>query len=310
MGTPWWSTEEVISQVNERELLTERFEEQRPRLRMAAYRMLGSVSEADDALQEAWLRIRDEDPEAIRSMQAWLTTVVGRICLNRLRSRRSRREVLTDFHVPDPVVTIADASDPAQEAILGDSVGLALQVVLDALTPAQRVAFVLHDVFAIPFAEIAHLLDRSEAAAQQLASRARRRVAGSPHPDRDLGRQREVVAAFFAAARDSDFDTLLEVLAPDVELRVDGGVRRSEASVVLRGSSAVAGHTRTYARLYPHLVPAFVNGVAGVVVAPGGHAFSVMSFAVTGRTITRIDALVDPDRLAALELQLPGRVRS
>ena len=238
-------------------------------------------------------------------------TVVGRVCLNRLRSRRSRREVLTDFHLSDPVVTFADASDPEQEAILGDSVGLALQVVLDALTPAERVAFVLHDVFAIPFAEIAHLLDRSEAAAQQLASRARRRVAGSPEPDRDLVRQREVVDAFFAVPRVTATSTRSSrCWLPTSSSAVDGGVGRSEASVVLRGSSAVAGHTRTYAGLYPHLVPAFVNGAAGVVVAPGGHAFSVMSFAVIRRTISRIDALVDPDRLAALELELPGRVRS
>lgn len=296
--------------VNGRELLAERFEEQRPRLRMAAYRMLGSVSEADDALQDAWLRIRDEDPQTIRNTQAWLTTVVGRVCLNRLRARRSRREVLTDFQVPDPLVTFSDVSDPEQEAILSDSVGLALQVVLDALTPAERVAFVLHDVFAIPFAEIGLLLDRSEAAAQQLASRARRRVAGSPEPDRDLVRQRELVDAFFAAARDSDFETLIAVLDPDVELRVDGGARRAEASVVLHGAAAVAGHTSTYSRLYPHLVPAFVNGAAGVVVAPGGRVFSVMSFVVTGRKITRIDALVDPERLAALGLHLPGHVRS
>jgi RNA polymerase sigma factor (sigma-70 family) len=297
----------MIAEVNERELLTERFERHRPHLQRVAHRMLGSVTEAEDALQEAWLRVRDEDPESIRSMEAWLTTVVGRVCLNRLRSRRTRPEVLTDFHVPDPVVTLSDPVDPEQEVLLGDSVGLALLVVLDGLGPAERVAFVLHDAFGVPFADVAAILDRSEAAAQQLASRARRRLSGSPEPDHDLARQREVVDAFFAASRDGDFEALIAVLAPDVELRVDGGLPRADASLLLRGADAVAGHTAAYSALYPHVRPALVNGAAGVVVAPRGLLFSVMAFTVANGKISRIDALVDPERLAALELPIPTK---
>jgi RNA polymerase sigma factor (sigma-70 family) len=289
--------------VDERALLTERFQQNRSHLKGIAYRMLGSVSESEDALQEAWIRIRDQDPESVHSMQGWLTTVVARVCLNRLRSRRSRREVLTDFHVPDPVVTLADRMDPVDEAVLGDSVGLALLVVLDRLSPAERVAFVLHDVFGVPFAEIATILDRSSAASQQLASRARRRLSGSPEPDRDLARQRRVVEAFFAASREGDFEALIAVLDPEVELRIDGGDRRADASVVLRGAAAVAGHTATYAELSPHVVPALVNGAAGAVIAPGGRLFSVMAFTVTNGRIVRIDALLDPNRLASLRVR-------
>src|SRR5690242_19803404 len=295
----------MIREVDERELLTERFERHKPYLRDVAYRMLGSVSEAEDALQEAWLRVRDEDPERVENMRAWLTLVVGRVCLNLLRSRRTRREELTDFHVADPVVTLAEQVDPEQEALLADSVGLALLVVLDTLGPAERLAFVLHDVFGVPFADIASVLEPSEAAAQQLASRARRRLRESPAPDGDLARQREVVDAFFAASRDGDFDALIAVLAPDVELRIDGGKLRADASLLLRGAKAVAGHTATYAGLYPHLRPAFVNGSAGVVVAPQGQLFSVMAFAITNGKIIRIDALLDPERLATLELRIP-----
>jgi RNA polymerase sigma factor (sigma-70 family) len=292
--------------MDEREWLTERFEQHRPHLRAVAYRMLGSVSETDDALQEAWLRIRKQDPGTVENMQAWLTTVVGRVCLNMLRSRRARREELPEARVPDPVVTLSDTVDPEHEALLADSVGLALLVVLDALGPAERLAFVLHDVFGLPFADIATALDRSEAAAQQLASRARRRLRNSPEPDRDLARQRPVVDAFFAASRDGDFDALLEVLDPDVELRIDGGVLRAEASLVLHGADAVAAHTATYSNLYPFVRPALVNGAAGAVVAPRGRLFCVMGFTVSGGKITAIDALVDPERLAQLELDLRG----
>ncbi|HZA87933.1 MAG TPA: sigma-70 family RNA polymerase sigma factor, partial [Acidimicrobiales bacterium] len=207
--------------MDEREWLTERFEQHRQHLRAVAYTMLGSATEADDAVQEAWLRIRDQDPRTVENMQAWLTTVVGRVCLNMLRSRRVRRERLSEVHVPDPVVAFSDNTDPDQEALLADAVGLALLVVLDAMAPAERLAFVLHDVFGVPFAEVATVLDRSEAAVQQLASRARRRVRDSPEPDRDLARQRRVVEAFFAASRDGDFDGLIQVLHPDVVLRVD-----------------------------------------------------------------------------------------
>jgi RNA polymerase sigma-70 factor (ECF subfamily) len=287
--------------MDEREWLTERFEEHRPHLRAVAYRMLGSVGETDDALQEAWLRIRTQDPAAVENLEAWLTTIVGRVCLNMLRSRRARREAIPDAHVPDPVVTLSDSVDPEQEALLADSVGLALLVVMDSLPPAERLAFVLHDVFGLPFAEIAAALDRSEAAAQQLASRARRRVRDAPEPDPDLARQRPVVDAFFAASRDGDFDALLELLDPHVELRIDGGALRADASLELRGADAVAAHTTTYSRLYPFVRPALVNGAAGAVVAPHGRLFCVMGFTVSGGRITTIDALVDPERLARLE---------
>jgi RNA polymerase sigma-70 factor (ECF subfamily) len=286
--------------MDEREWLTDRFEEHRPHLRAVAYRMLGSVSETDDAVQEAWLRIRDHDSGTVENLQAWLTTVVGRVCLNMLRSRRARREE-PSVHVPDPVVSLEEEG-LEHEAILAESVGLALLVVLEALTPAERLAFVLHDVFGVPFADIATALDRSEAAAQQLASRARRRVRDSPEPDRDLARQRCVVDAFFAASRDGDFDALLDVLDPDVELRIDGGILRAEASLVLHGSDAVAAHTATYSKLHPFVRPALVNGAAGAVVAPRGRVLSVMAFTVTNGKIVQIDALLDPVRLAQLDL--------
>jgi RNA polymerase sigma factor (sigma-70 family) len=291
--------------MDDREWLTERFQQHRAHLRAVAYRMLGSVSEADDALQEAWLRIRDQDPANVENMQAWLTTVIGRVCLNMLRSRRAQREVLSDVHVPDPVVALCDSLDPEQEVLVADSVGLALLVVLDALSPAERLAFVLHDVFGVPFADIATALDRSEAAAQQLASRARRRVQGAPEPDPDLARQRKVVEAFFAASRNGDFDALVAVLDPHVELRIDGGVLREEASLVLRGAKAVAGHAATYSKLYRFVRPALVNGAAGAVVAPRGRLFSVMAFTVTNAKVTQIDALLDPERLAQLNLIIP-----
>jgi RNA polymerase sigma factor (sigma-70 family) len=291
--------------MDEREWLTERFEQNRPHLRAVAYRMLGSVSEADDAVQDAWLRIRDQDPQSVENMQAWLTTIVGRVCLNALRSRRSRPEELS-VRVPDPVVSLEDVEDPEHEALVAESVGLALLVVLEELTPAQRLAFVLHDIFGVSFADIASALERSEASAQQLASRARRRLRGSPVPDRDLARQRRVVDAFFAASRDGNFEALLELLDPDVELRIDGGVLRAEASLLLRGADAVTAHTTTYSKLYPFVIPALVNGAAGAVVAPHGQVFSVMAFTVTEGKIVQIDALLDPERLQRLDVTLPS----
>ncbi len=236
-------------------------------------------------------------------MRAWLTTVVGRVCLNMLRSRKARREELS-VHVPDPVVSF-DEDGLEHETLLAESVGLALLVVLDSLTPAERLAFVLHDVFGVPFADIATVLDRSEAAVQQLASRARRRVQGAPEPDSDLVRQRQVVDAFFAASRDGDFDALVALLDPNVELRIDGGVLRDEASLVLRGAPAVAAHTATYSKLYPFVRPALINGAAGAVVAPRGRLFSVMSFTVTNGKIGEIDVLLDPERLEPLALSIP-----
>jgi RNA polymerase sigma factor (sigma-70 family) len=292
--------------MDERDWLTERFQQHRPHLRAVAYRMLGSVTEADDALQEAWLRTRGQDPGGVENMQAWLTTVVGRVCLNMLRSRRARREdEFSDVHVPDPVVAFSDSFDPEQEALLADSVGLALLVVLDALTPAERLAFVLHDVFGVPFADVATVLDRSDAAAQQLASRARRRLRNVPEPDHDLRRQREIVDAFFAAARDGDFEALIRVLDQDVVLRIDGGKQRRGASVVLRGAEALARHTARYASLYPDVVPALVNGTAGAVIAPSRRPFAVMAFTITNGRISAVDALLDPERLEQLDLPIP-----
>ena len=291
--------------MDEREWLTERFEQHRPHLRAVAYRMLGSVRNPTMPCRRHGCGFATTIRDRVENLQAWLTTVVGRVCLNMLRSRRARREE-GSVHVPDPVVSWEE-DGPQHEVLLADSVGLALLVLLESLTPAERLAFVLHDVFGVPFADIAAALDRSEAAAQQLASRARRRVRDSPEPDRDLARQRRVVDAFFAASRDGDFEALLEVLDPDVELRIDGGRLRADASLALRGADAVAAHTATYAKLHPFVRPALVNGAAGAVVAPRGRVMSVMAFTVTHGRIVQIDALLDPERLARLDL---GRYES
>jgi RNA polymerase sigma-70 factor, ECF subfamily len=283
--------------------LAERFEEHRSRLRAVAYRMLGSVTEADDAVQETWLRLSRADRSDVENLGAWLTTVVARVCLNVLRSRQARREEPLDVRVPEPLISRADDLDPEQEALLADSVGLALLVVLEMLSPAERLAFVLHDMFAVPFDEIAPVVGRSPEAARQLASRARRRVRGeAPPPTADLARQREVVDAFFAAAREGDFDAPVAVLDPDVVLWADGGERRPRATIVARGAEAVAARALTYARLAPYVRPALVNGAAGVVVAPHGRPFSVMGFTVADGKIVAIDALADPERLRDLDL--------
>jgi RNA polymerase sigma-70 factor, ECF subfamily len=285
------------------EWLAERFEEHRPHLRAVAYRMLGSLSEADEAVQEAWLRLSRSDPSGIENLGGWLTTVVARLCLNTLRLRRSRREEPLDTRLPDPIVSPPDGVDPEHEALLADSVGVALLVVLETLTPAERLAFVLHDVFGVPFDEIAAIVDRSPAAARQLASRARRRVRGAtPVSDADLNRQREVVDAFFAAARNGDFDALVAVLDPDVVLRSDGGAARPSASFVVHGARVVAEQAMTFARLSPFVRPALVNGAAGVVVAPGGRPFSVLGFTVRNRKIIEINGLAVPERLRRLDL--------
>jgi RNA polymerase sigma factor (sigma-70 family) len=293
-----------IPPMNERERFTDHFQEHRGHLFAVAYRILGSVTEAEDAVQEAWLRIRDRDSSDVENPRAWLTTVVGRICLNMLRSRRARREEPLEVHVPDPVVSFRSTPTPEDEALLSDSAGLALLVVLNRLSPAERLAFVLHDVFDVPFSDIAAVLDRSEAAAQQLASRARRRVKDAPAPDRDPERQRRVVDAFFAAARDGDFDALVRILHPDVELRIDGGTRRRHASLLLRGAEAVAAHTRTYSRFYPFIVPASVNGTAGAIIASHRRPFAVMGFTVSSERITAIEVLMDPERLHRLNLTI------
>jgi RNA polymerase sigma-70 factor (ECF subfamily) len=289
--------------VDEREWLTERFEEHRTRLRAVAYRMLGSVSEADDAVQDAWLRISRADTSSVENLGAWLTTVVARVCLNMLRSRAQRREDPLELHMPDPIIGPEEGSDPEREAVLADSVGLALLVVLETLSPAERLAFVLHDMFAVPFEEIAPMIERSPAAARQLASRARRRVQGqAPAPDPDLTRQRDVVNAFFAAARDGDFDALVAVLDPEVVLRSDGGTARARHTVVISGARTVAAQAVTFTRFAPFVRPAVINGAAGVVVTAGGRPLSVMAFTVTGGKIVAIDVLADPERLAALDL--------
>jgi RNA polymerase sigma factor (sigma-70 family) len=289
--------------VEERAWLTARFEEHRTRLRAVAYRMLGSVSEADDAVQEAWLRLSRADTSSVENLTAWLTTVVARVCLNMLRTRESRREEPFDVHVPDPIISPEDGEHPEQEAVLADSVGLALLVVLETLSPAERLAFVLHDMFAVPFDEIGPMLERSPAAARQLASRARRRVRGqAPAPDPDLARQRDVVNAFFAAARDGDFEGLVAVLHPDVVLRSDGGAARARHTVVLTGARTVAAQAITFGRLSPFARQALINGAAGVVVAAQGRPLSVMGFTVTGGKIVAIDVIADPDRLRKLDL--------
>jgi RNA polymerase sigma factor (sigma-70 family) len=287
--------------VDDREWLAERFEANRTHLRAVAYRMLGSVSEADDAVQEAWLRLNRSETE-VENLSAWLTTVVSRVSLDMLRSRRSRREEPFGAHVPEPIISRADRVDPEHEALLADSVGLALLVVLEQLAPAERLAFVLHDMFAVPFDEIAPIVDRSPAAARQLASRARRRVQGATAPDADVGRQREIVDAFLAAARDGDFETLVALLDPDVVLRVDRGSLRPGASREFRGVPAVVGQVRSFARLARFARPALVNGAAGFVVARDGRPVAVAGFTVADGAIAEIDLLADPDRLRALDL--------
>jgi RNA polymerase sigma-70 factor (ECF subfamily) len=289
--------------MNENDWMVSRFEEHRPHLRAVAYRMLGSLSEADDAVQEAWLRFSRTDTTDVENLGGWLTTVTARVCLNFLRSRGARREEPLDTHVPDPIVTSGDSVDPEQQALLADSVGLALLVVFDALTPAERLAFVLHDMFAVPFDDIAPIVGRSPDATRQLASRARRRVQGSaPVPDTDLTHQRRVVDAFFAAARQGDFAGLVALLDPDVVVRADGGALRPQASALLHGAETVASRAITFAQPAAIVHPAVINGAAGVVITLRGEPFSLMAFTVRGGRIVAIDVLADPDRLRALDL--------
>lgn len=277
-----------------------RFEADRDRLRAVAYRMLGSLSDAEDAVQEAWLRLERSDSAAIDNVSGWLTTVVGRVCLDMLRARKTRREEPLEAHLPDPV--ISDGDDPAADALLADSVGLALLVVLDTLSPAERLAFVLHDMFAVPFDEIATIVGRSRDAAKMLASRARRRVqTAAPVPDADLPQQRRVVDAFLAAARGGDFDALLAVLDPDVVLRADAG----GPLTVMTGAAAVAGRAMTFAQIAASARPALVNGAPGVLASTaGGGPMSIMAFTVAGGRIVEINSIADPDRLARLDLRI------
>jgi RNA polymerase sigma factor (sigma-70 family) len=289
--------------VEERDWLAAQFEEHRTRLRAVAYRMLGSLNEADDAIQEAWLRLNRTDARELENLGGWLTTVVARISLNMLRSRKARREEPLAGRLPDPLIDRADGIDPEHEVLLADSVGLALLVVLETLSPPERLAFVLHDVFAVPFDEIAAIVDRSPEAARQLASRARRRVrAERTVPDADLKTQREVIDAFLAAARDGDFDRLVAVLDPDVILRQDfgpvGGSRE------MRGAAAVAGQALGYAQIGLDVRPALINGVAGAVAFRHGQPFSIGAVTVRNGKIVELDFLADPERLRELDLTI------
>jgi RNA polymerase sigma-70 factor (ECF subfamily) len=289
--------------MNQPELLADRFEASRPHLRAVAYRMLGSLSEADDAVQETWLRLSRSDEDAIENFGAWLTTVVARVSLDMLRSRNTRRENPLDLRVPEPIVSREDGTDPEHEALTADSVGLALLVVLETLKPAERLAFVLHDIFGLPFDEIAPIVERSPEATRQLASRARRRVRSEPTaPDADLATQREVVDAFVAASREGDFEALLELLDPDVVLRIDRGAVPARVPREFRGAENVAGRALAGSRLDRDLRPALVNGVAGMVVMHDGEPFLVGAVTVRNRRIATIDMLADPDRLREVDL--------
>jgi RNA polymerase sigma-70 factor (ECF subfamily) len=279
--------------------LAGRFEENRAHLRAVAYRMLGSLAEADDAVQDAWLRVSRAGASDVENLGGWMTTIVARVCLNMLRARKTRREDFLGVRIPDPLISRDAVRQPEEEAVLADSVSLALLVVLDSLAPAERLAFVLHDMFALPFEEIAPMVGRSPEAARQLASRARRRVKGAeiPDPDADLARQREVVDAFFRAARGGDFDALVAVLDPDVVLRADFGARRPDVPRVIRGAAAVAGQALIGASPGAQLHPVLVNGAAGVVVTLGGRPFAVLGFTVANGKIAEIDGIADPERV-------------
>jgi RNA polymerase sigma-70 factor (ECF subfamily) len=291
--------------MNDQDWLAERFEANRSHLRGVAFRMLGSVTEADDAVQEAWIRLSRTDPSDVDNLRAWLTTVVARVCLNMLRSRRTRREASLETHLPDPLLSPEAGLDPEQEALLGDSVGLAMLVVLDALNPVERVAFVLHDVFAVPFDEIAPIVGRTPTAARQLASRARRRVQGAPVPDVDLDGQWVVVDAFLAAARAGDFERLLAVLDPDVVVRSDGGAARPALVSQVRGAREAAEQAMSFRRFAETASRVLVNGIpGGVAWSPDGSPFAVLALTVRGGRIVAIDVLADPDRLGQLDLSV------
>jgi RNA polymerase sigma factor (sigma-70 family) len=286
--------------VHDGDRLARRFDAERGRLRAVAYRMLGSLADADDAVQETWLRLARAESRDVQNLPGWLTTVLARICLDMLRSRRARREEPLDVHVPDPIVSL-DAPDPEQEALLGDAIGVALLVVLDTLSPPARLAFVLHDVFAVPFDQIGQILNRSPAAAKQLASRARRQVRTAPAPNTDITRQRQLVDAFLAAARRGDLDALSAVLAPEVVLRADAGAGQLGPSRLVRGADEVAAQVMHYAHLARFARPALVNGAPGAVAAPGGTIVAVLAVTTHRERITEINILADPLRLRHLQ---------
>lgn len=291
--------------MNAEEFLAGRFEEHRTHLKAVAYRMLGSLTEADDAVQEAWLRLSRTDSGEIDNLGGWLTTVVGRVCLDLLRARSARREDPLEQRLPDPVITLADGADPERQALIADSVGLALLVVLESLSPAERLAFVLHDMFAVPFEQIAVIVDRTPTAAKKLASRARQRVRGMvPPADPDPDRRRRVVEAFLAAARGGDFEALLAILDPDVVMRVDAG----GGMWTISGAAAVAGQAGNFQQFTTtHTVePVLVNGVIGLVGMEGGRPASVLSFTISDGRIAALDLLTGPGRVAGLDLSTPG----
>jgi RNA polymerase sigma factor (sigma-70 family) len=291
--------------VNRQEWLAQEFEDHRPHLRAVAYRMLGSLSEADDAVQDAWLRLSRADTSDVENFRAWLTTVVGRVALNMLRSRKTRAEQPFDVHLPDPVVDPAEGTDPEHEALLADSVGLALLVVLETLTPGERLAFVLHDMFGVPFEDIARVVERSPEATRQLASRARRRVRGvTPVSDADLNAQWEVIEAFHRAARHGDFEALVAVLDPDVVLRADAGA--AGVSQVLQGAARVAGQALLWSRVEFTIRRVRVNGAAGLVGFLHGQPFGVVTATVRNGKIVELYFLTDPERVARLELTQIG----
>ena len=291
----------------EQDWLAERFEQYRPRLRAVSYRMLGSLSEAEDAVQEAWLRLSGADASEVDDLGAWLTTVVARICLNVLRSRAARHEEPIGAHMPDPIVSAVDSVDPEDEALIADSVGLALLIVLDPLAPAERLAVVMHDVFDVPFEQIAPIIDRSEPATRQLASRARRRLRKMPTPDATVAEQWELVDAFLAAARDGDFEALLKVLDPDVVLRADAGPTGVGGSRIERGARAVAAGAVTFNTLGYVSRRALVNGAPGVVTFADEQPFAVLGFTVAGGRIVEMNILSDPARIGRLDLTVLGR---
>ncbi|HXV62269.1 MAG TPA: RNA polymerase sigma factor SigJ [Vicinamibacteria bacterium] len=289
--------------MGEHTVLAERFEENRSRLRAVAYRMLGSLNEADDAVQEAWLRLSRTQAGDIQNLNAWLTTVVGRVCLDLLRLRKSRREEPMEVYLPEPIVSPLEGVDPENQALLADSVGLALFVVLESLSPAERVAFVLHDMFDVPFDDIASIVGRTPTAARKLASRARGRVQQAPVPDSDLDRHREIVDAFLAASRDGDLEAIVAVLDPEVVLRVDAA---RGASKVVRGASEVARQALSFSQFAPFLRRLLVNGAMGVVAAPQGKVFSLTGFTVRDGKIVAMDILADPERLRRIDFSALG----
>ena len=293
----------VMDEMRDRDFLAERFEAERPQLRRIAYRMLGTLDEADDAVQEAWIRLSRSDESSVENLGAWLTTVVSRVSLDMLRARRSRREEYVGSWMPEPIVWIDDHPSPEDEALIADGVGLALYVVLETLTPAERLAFVLHDMFAVPFDEIAEIAGRSPEATRQLASRARRRVQGArAEPDVELTEQRRVVDAFFAAAREGDFDALLELLDPQVTLRVDAGPGGALARPPIVGAEAVIAEARRWNTMAPFGRPAIVNGAAGAVIGRPGRPFAVVGVTVANGRIAALDFVIDPAKLARITI--------